>query len=414
VRPPVVISGLAIDSLLGTSWEAVRANLRSGYTDFFIDPWLVERKARCPLRSGWFKKPSYDGEEYVAEHRTVLRNLSDEGLQGLRLLRPLLADARLGPEELHSSRTGVIGLPTLPYESLAGAHAAVFRADDPKPLRSLGSSAIQKTQLSGLANAVSIIIRSRGLCLTLETACSSAGYALAVAKTLIASGQQDRILIICATTGHYLSATFDPLHALSRRISEPHRASRPFDRGRDGVVPGGGMAAAVVESRAAAEKRGAPIYCEIAGAAIGSDGHQWTNPSAAGSVEAMQAALADAGMTVDDLGYVNAHATSTPGGDLLEARAIAKVLAGRPVPVTSTKSQEGHLGMATALTELYYSIVMMREGFIAPSINIDELDPELPPLSVVTRLEERPFDAFLKSSFGFGGTNACIVSRKVS
>jgi 3-oxoacyl-[acyl-carrier-protein] synthase-1 len=415
MKPSVVVSAMAIDSLLGTTLPEVVQSLRAGHTDFFVDPWLVERQAKSPIRSGWYKKPLYEAPELVEGHRTLLRNLSSETLQPLRLLRPLVEDGRLTPAELQSPRTGVIAAALQSNHTLSQKHAAAMREDAPRPFKTLGSTAIQQAQASGVANAVSILLGTRGVCFAVETACSTAAYAMALAKMLIESGAQDRVIVIASQTHSWVHAVFDPLHALSQRTDSPMTASRPFDRGRDGVVLGGGMAAVLLEARAAAEKRGAPLYCELAGAALGSDGEDWTNPSGVGSVEVMRAALADARMQPSEIDYVNAHGTSTPVGDLLEAQAIARVFEGRPVPVSSTKSQEGHLVFAAALTELIYSVLMMREGFIAPTINVTEPDPALPPgFDLVTTLRQRRIRAFLKSSYGFGGTNACLIGRSIA
>jgi 3-oxoacyl-[acyl-carrier-protein] synthase-1 len=205
---------------------------------------------------------------------------------------------------------------------------------------------------------------------------------------------------------------FDALKAFSLREDEPTKASRPFDKHRDGLVPSAGSGLIVLEDLEAARQRGATIYAELIGYAFTSDGSDMTIPSGEGSVRCMRQALQDAGIRPDEVDYINAHATSTPVGDVSEARAIAEVF-GRGPYVSSTKSMTGHEQGACGSTEVIYTLLMMRDRFVAPTINLDELDPECDGINLVAnRAIEAKIDVAASNAFGFGGVNTCLVMRK--
>ncbi len=208
-------------------------------------------------------------------------------------------------------------------------------------------------------------------------------------------------------------AAFDALGALSARENEAARASRPFDKTRDGLVPSGGGAGLVVESIDGARARGARIYAEVLGYAFGCDGEHLTNPTGDGAVRAMKRALTAANVHPNEVDYVHAHATSTPVGDAVEARAITQVFGGRKVPVSSTKGLTGHECWTAGASEVVYCLLMMRDGFIAGNAHLTEPDEASAGLNLPVRsLETRPL-TILKNSFGFGGTNAAVVLRAV-
>lgn len=230
---------------------------------------------------------------------------------------------------------------------------------------------------------------------------------------MIRQGLQQMVLCGGAQeTNHYSMATFDALSAFSVRMDDPQAASRPFDRSRDGLVPSGGAAALVLESYDSAVARGARILAEVTGYGFSSNGGGISQPGADGSAIAMQRALDDAGVTASQVDYVNAHATSTVQGDHTEAEALTRLFGGSDTLISSTKSMTGHECWMAGASEAVYCIAMMRDGFVAPNINLVEPDEAAATLNIpVTAVERRP-DIVLSNSFGFGGTNSAIVLRR--
>ena len=230
---------------------------------------------------------------------------------------------------------------------------------------------------------------------------------------LIKQGLQDMVIAGGAQeTNYYSMATFDALSAFSVRMDEPHKASRPFDRARDGLIPSGGAAALVLEDYDHAVARGATILAEIVGYGFSSNGGGISQPSDDGSVKAMTRAMQDAGVTPDEIDYINAHATSTPQGDDFEAIALDRLFRGHKAVISSTKSLTGHECWMAGASEAVYSIIMMLEGFVAPNINLDEPSEAAASLNIARTTIDMPIGLVLSNSFGFGGTNSALVIRK--
>ena len=230
----------------------------------------------------------------------------------------------------------------------------------------------------------------------------------------IRQGLQDIILVGGAQeVNPYAMAAFDALGTFSGRVDEPTKASRPFDIHRDGLVPSGGAAALVLEDYDHAIARGATILAEVCGYGFSSNGSGISQPSSEGSLIAMQRALQDAGMSADDIDYVNAHATSTQQGDEEEAIALTQLFKGKRAWISSTKSMTGHECWMAGSSEAVYSILMMQNSFVAPNINIETVDPSAATLHLATKMIETPVETVLSNSFGFGGTNSALVLRKV-
>jgi len=206
--------------------------------------------------------------------------------------------------------------------------------------------------------------------------------------------------------------SFDGLSAFSVRHDDPTKASRPFDKDRDGLIPSGGGAAIVVESLESAIKRGAPIIAEIKGYGFSSNGDHISNPNEEGPTASLKRCLNDANMKADDIDYINAHATSTPIGDIMEARALAAVFGENSVPISSTKGMTGHEMWMGGASEVIYSTLMMQNSFIAPNINFKELGPDLPKINIINKTTKHNIDTFLSNSFGFGGTNSSLIVSK--
>jgi len=211
----------------------------------------------------------------------------------------------------------------------------------------------------------------------------------------------------------YSMGSFDALSAFSVRIDEPTKASRPFDKNRDGLVPSGGAASLILEDYESAMKRGAPILAEVTGYGFSSNGsHHISQPSDEGSCRAMIMALNDSGLNIKDIDYINAHATSTPLGDGFEAMAIAQLF-GKNTPVSSTKSMTGHECWMAGASEIIYSILMMQNNFIAPNINFEEPDEQSALINIINKTKEQKLNHILSNSFGFGGTNSALIISKI-
>lgn len=278
----------------------------------------------------------------------------------------------------------------------------------------IGSGYIFQSMNSTVSMNLSVIFRLKGVNFTLSGACASGSHAIGIGYLLIKQGLQE--MIICGGAQEInpeSTASFDALNAFSTRESEPTKASRPFDRDRDGLVPSGGAATVIIESYESALKRGATIYGEVIGYGFSSNGEHISMPNVDGPVRAMEKALSDAGIKPFEIGYINAHATSTPAGDRNEAQSI-DLLFGKSKPmISSTKSMTGHEMWMGGASEVIYSTLMMNHGFVAPNINFENPDDATEKLNIASKTTPCEFNAFLSNSFGFGGTNSSLIIRKV-
>jgi 3-oxoacyl-[acyl-carrier-protein] synthase-1 len=278
----------------------------------------------------------------------------------------------------------------------------------------LGSGLIFQSMNSTVNMNLSSIFHLRGVNFSVSSACASGSHSIGLGYLLIKQGLQDRVLCGGAQeTNYYSMATFDALNAFSKRMDEPTKASRPFDRDRDGLIPSGGAAALVLEDYEGAVKRGAPIIAEVCGYGFSSNGGGISQPSDDGSVIAMTRALQDAGLETDDIDYVNAHATSTHQGDMFEAIALDRLFHGKHALISSTKSMTGHECWMAGASEAVYSILMMQHHFVAPNINFENPDEFSEPLNLATQTIETEINTVLSNSFGFGGTNSALVIKSI-
>ena len=277
----------------------------------------------------------------------------------------------------------------------------------------LGYGFIFQAMNSTVNMNLSTIFHLRGINFTVSAACASGSHSIGMALMLIRQGLQDVVLCGGAQeTNYYSMASFDALGAFSVRMDAPEQASRPFDRDRDGLIPSGGAAALVLEDYDHAVKRGAPILAEVAGYGFSSNGGGISEPSDEGSVVAMSRALKDAGVRVDDVDYINAHATSTLQGDMYEAIALNRLFGGSRALISSTKSMTGHECWMAGASEVVYSVLMMRNNFVAPNINLENRDEWSEPLNLTASTVDMEVNTVLSNSFGFGGTNSALVIRK--
>jgi 3-oxoacyl-[acyl-carrier-protein] synthase-1 len=259
---------------------------------------------------------------------------------------------------------------------------------------------------------LSTVFHLRGINFTISAACASGSHSIGMGYLLIKQGLQDCILVGGAQeTNLYSMASFDALKAFSKRMDEPTKASRPFDKNRDGLIPSGGAAALLLEDYDSAVARGANILAEVCGYGFSSNGNGISQPNDEGCFIAMSRAMKDAGIEPKDVDYVNAHATSTPQGDQFEAIALNRLFNGQHALISSTKSMSGHECWMAGASEAVYSILMMKHHFVAPNINFEEPDEFSEPLNLALKTIDTEVDTVISNSFGFGGTNSALVLK---
>ena len=278
----------------------------------------------------------------------------------------------------------------------------------------VGSGSIFQSMNSTVNMNLCSVFSLRGINFSVSAACASGSHSIGLGYMFIKQGLQDVVLCGGAQeVNKYSMFSFDALRTFSTRVDDPTKASRPFDKDRDGLIPSGGAAALVLEEYEHAIARGATILAEVCGYGFSSNGQGISQPSDLGSTLAMRRALDDAEMTPDDIDYINAHATSTPQGDMYEAKAIAQLFEGKKALISSTKGMTGHECWMAGASEIVYSIIMMQNGFVAPNINLEELDQHASTLKIARETIEVQINTILSNSFGFGGTNSALVIKKI-
>ena len=407
MRRRVVITGMGIYSCIGENKEQVVDSLYMGRSGIGLDPARKEMGYRSAL-TGILRKPDLK----LALNRRQRTMLSEHGAYVYMATVEAMTQAGIDADWLKNHEVGIL------YGNDSSAEAVVHGADVIREKHNtmlVGSGNIFQSMNSTLTMNLSTIFNLRGINFTLSGACASGSHAIGMAYLLIRQGLQECVLCGGAEEVNVFSmGNFDALGAFSIREDEPERASRPFDKNRDGLVPSGGGATLVVESYESAMSRGATILAEVVGYGFSSNGEHISVPNVDGPVRSLRMALQDAGMTPAQIGYVNAHATSTPIGDLNEARAIDEVFGDSKPYVTSTKSLTGHEMWMAGASEIIYSTLMMQRDFIAPNLNFEEPDEASCRLNIPAERVDCGFDAFLSNSFGFGGTNSTLIIKKVN
>ena len=402
----VVVTGMGIWSCIGQNVAEVTESLRAGRSGIGVDEKRKEYGYRSSL-TGIVPRP--DLKPYL--DRRMRNSLADETEYAYMAAREAFAMAGMDGDYLAANETGIL------FGNDSTGKAVVQtakRMEEMKDSMLIGAGAIFQTMNSTVTMNLSTIFRLRGINFTISAACSSGAHSIGMAYLLIKQGLQDIVLAGGAQEVNEVAmASFDGLGAFSTRMDAPQQASRPFDRNRDGLVPSGGAAALVIEEYEHAVARGANILAEITGYGFSSNGLAISQPAAEGSVRAMKRALADAGLSPQDIDYVNAHATSTLPGDRAEAEALTELFAGTKALVSSTKSMTGHECWMAGASEAVYSILMMRNGFAAPNINLEEPDEAAARLNIVRQTVNLPINTVLSNSFGFGGTNSVIILQKI-
>ena len=402
----VVITGMGIWSCIGGNLDEVRDSLWNGRSGIVLDPSRKELGFRSGLTAA---VPTPDLKKVLSRSQRVY--MPQQAQYAYCATAEALRNARIDQDWLDSHEVGLL------YGSDSSVEPAVKAVDtvrEKKDTVMCGSGAIFQSMNSTVTMNLSCIFHLKGINMTISGACASGSHAIGLGSLLIADGLQD--MVICGgaqEVNPWSVCSFDGISAFSTREDAPTKASRPFDRDRDGLVPGGGAATVILESYESAVKRGAPILAEVLGYGFSSNGEHISSPNVDGPARSLEMALRLSGLKTSDIGYINAHATSTHVGDANEAKAIYRVFGQRSVEVTSTKSQTGHEMWMAGASEVIYSILMMKGGFIAPNLNFENPDEDSVHLLIPAERVEKHFDTFLSNSFGFGGTNSTLIIRNL-
>lgn len=401
----VVITGLGIYSCIGKNLAEVKDSLYQGKSGIIFDPVRKEFGYRSAL-TGWVERPSLKG---LLDRRSRIM-LPEEGEYAYVATVEALKNAGLTEELIAELQPGIL------YGNDSSAKAVIESTDvirEKKDTMLVGSAAVFQTLNSTVTMNLATIFKLKGINLTVSAACASGSHAIGLAYVLIKMGLQKCVVAGGAQEINHLSmGTFDALGAFSIRENDPSKASRPFDKDRDGLIPSGGAATVIVESLESAQKRGANIIGEIIGYGFSSNGEHISNPTIDGPEKSLRMALGDANLQPAVIDYINAHATSTPAGDASEAQAIARVFGECKTPVSSTKSMTGHECWMAGASEVVYSCLMMQNGFIAPNINFETPDDDTKGINIIKNTMQKNIDVFLSNSFGFGGTNSTLIVKK--
>ena len=403
----VVITGMGIYSTIGKNVEEVKQSLYTGRSGIGFDPERKKMGFRSAL-TGIIEKPNLKGK--LKRRQRV--GLAEEGEYAYIATVEALKQAKIDQNFLDKIDVGIL------YGNDSSAKSVVESYDllkEKKDTTLLGSGAIFQSMNSTISMNLSTIFKLRGINLTVSAACASGSHAIGMGYFLIRSGLQD--IVICGggqEINYHSMGSFDGLSAFSIREDKPEKACRPFDRDRDGLVPSGGAATLVIESYKSAIKRGAPILAEVIGYGFSSNGDHISVPNVEGPAKSLEMALKNASIQANQIDYINAHATSTPVGDLNEAQAINKIFGQTKPWVSSTKSMTGHEMWMGGASEIIYSILMMHDSFVAPNINFENPDEHSAKLKIAAEtIKNHNIDIFLSNSFGFGGTNSTLIVKKI-
>ncbi|WP_024254231.1 beta-ketoacyl-ACP synthase I [Escherichia coli] len=400
-----VITGLGIVSSIGNNQQEVLASLREGRSGITFSQELKD----SGMRSHVWGNVKLDTTGLI--DRKVVRFMSDASIYAFLSMEQAIADAGLSPEAYQNNpRVGLIA-----GSGGGSPRFQVFGADamrGPRGLKAVGPYVVTKAMASGVSACLATPFKIHGVNYSISSACATSAHCIGNAVEQIQLGKQD---IVFAGGGEELcwemACDIDAMGALSTKYNDtPEKASRTYDAHRDGFVIAGGGGMVVVEELEHALARGAHIYAEIVGYGATSDGADMVAPSGEGAVRCMQMAMHGVDTPID---YLNSHGTSTPVGDVKELAAIREVFGDKSPAISATKAMTGHSLGAAGVQEAIYSLLMLEHGFIAPSINIEELDEQAAGLNIVTETTDRELTTVMSNSFGFGGTNATLVMRKL-
>lgn len=399
----VVITGMGIVSPLGDSLAEVLTSLQEGHSGVrFYEPY---REIGLRAQIGSFTR--IDVKQHLDKKN--LRFMGNAAAYASIALSQAIADAGLADDEVSHPRTGlIIGSGGTSAENVVAA-ADILRE---KGLKRVSPFMVPRTMSSTVSACLTSAHGIKGLCYSISSACATGSHCIGAAMEQIQLGKQDIVFAGGSDEEHWSqTAMFDAMGALSTKYNDtPQRASRPYDRNRDGFVVANGGGVVVLEEYERAKKRGATIYGEVVGYGATADGADMVQPTGEGAARCIRLALETAGNSVD---YINAHGTSTPIGDLVELRTIREVFGEHNPPISSTKSLSGHSLGAAGVHEAIYALLMLNHNFICGTANIEEMDPEAESHNVVTSTHDAVLNTVMSNSYGFGGTNACLIFRRV-
>lgn len=402
----VVVTGMGIWSCLGTDIETVKQSLYEGKSGIGIQPERLEYGYRSAL-TGIVEEPVIT-KKMLDRHTRA--GMPQEARYAYMSSLQAFAHANVSDEYLREHEVGCI------FGNDSSAQPVIEASkimDEKHDSAMLGYGLIFQSMNSTVNMNLSTIFHLRGVNFTISAACASGSHSIGLGFMLIKQGLQDMVLCGGAQeTNYYSMASFDALGAFSVRMNEPTKASRPFDRDRDGLIPSGGAASLVLEDYEHAKARGANILAEVVGYGFSSNGGGISQPSDDGSVIAMTRALEMSDVEADEVDYINAHATSTHQGDMYEAMALNRMFEGKHALISSTKSMTGHECWMAGASEAVYSILMMQNNFVAPNINFENPDEYSEKMNLATATVETEVNTVLSNSFGFGGTNSALVLKK--
>ena len=398
---------MGIWSCLGTTIEEVKNSLYEGKSGIGLEKERLEYGYQSAL-TGIVEQPKLKG--LIDRH--MRRGFSEEAEYAYMASRQAFEMAEISDEYLLQNEVGCI------FGNDSSAKPVIESAkimEEKRDTELLGQNFIFQAMNSTVNMNMSTVFHLRGVNFSVSAACASGSHSIGLAYMLIKQGLQDTVLCGGAQEVNYYSmASFDALGAFSKRMDEPTKASRPFERDRDGLIPSGGAAALVLEDYDHAVARGAKIIAEVVGYGFSSNGTAViSQPSDEGSVIAMSRALQDAGVDVKDVDYINAHATSTRQGDMYEAIALDRMFHGQHALISSTKGMTGHECWMAGASEIVYSAIMMQNNFVAPNINFENPDEHSAKLNIAAKTVDTEVNVVLSNSFGFGGTNSALVIRKL-
>ena len=401
----VAITGIGIYSSIGKNLEEVKSSLYMGKSGIVLDP---ERKS-FGFQSGLTGKVDPPQLKGILDRRARVSMPQHAEFAYMSTVEALKV-ATITQEYIEQNDVGII------FGNDSSSLPVIEAVDIVRETRDTGmvsSGSVFQSMNSTVTMNLSVIFRFKGINFTISGACASGSHAIGMGFLLIRHGYQETIVCGGSQEVNLFSVgSFDALGAFSKLESTPEKASKPFDIKRDGLVPSGGAATVILEDLEHAVRRGAPILAEVIGYGFSSDGIHISVPDVKGQIRAISMALKDAELSPDKIDYINAHATATPVGDQIEAKAIDHIFSHYRPAISSTKSMTGHELWMAGASEIVYSMIMMQNSFIAPNINFEEPDEFTAKLNIIAKTIPKEIDIFLSNSFGFGGTNSCLIIKK--
>ena len=398
----IVITGLGIKSCIGNDYETVKKSLQEGKSGISFNETYSEMGFRSCV--------SGSIDINLSDHidRKLLRFMGESSGYSYLAAKDALQMSGLDESDLSSPRIGIVAGSGGSSTRIMVENGDIARDRGPKRI---GPYGVTRSMSSSISAILSTAFKLKGINYSISSACATSAHCIGHAAELIKSGQQDVVIAGGADDEHWSSSClFDAMGALSSNFNDsPENASRPYDSNRDGFVIAGGAGMIILESENHAKKRNANIIGKLSGYFANSDGYDMVAPSGEGAIRCMKGAMENAGVSID---YINAHGTSTPVGDIAELNAIKELFGSECPMLSSTKSMTGHSLGATGVHEAIYSMIMLNEGFVAPSINIESICDEAKDLNIVKETKKIKLENILSNSFGFGGTNASLILSK--